>query len=669
MYQADVKQPGLTGVSQTGFEANAHELPPAFIEWQMSARREAYARIAGGKHPTRFGAHLPVAVTLNREGEFPIHTATKGTGFIPRAGYLERYIALFDDCLARCQGRPWKETLSERVAVARRFYEHPDHIDFRCLGLLEIFQGQTYRNLLANPCLSLHYTGDGPEYPSFQVNALAEVVGPEDKRFQFIYLARQLFEHDRFHIHQPNYPFGYVAWVQEVFDKSPFHGRAGRRIETWEQGRQEDQGRQAKSKIQIPKSEIKEILIPLDNSRYADTCINLALSLAEKTGARLTGSHVYAAKLHDDRFQQMEAGLPPQYQEPQELERQRRIHDSLITRGLQLISDSYLEVLAERCHAARIEFIGKRPEGKNYAMLVADINQSRYDLVVMGARGLGAEGEGSGGAGGITQNPKSRIQNLLGSVTERVARRSKADLLVVKSEAPLDGKIVVAVDGSAQSFAGVRLAVALARVTGAAVEAVAAFDPHFHSIAFRRLEGILSEEAGRVFRFKEQEKLHNEIIDQGIAKIYRDHLETARRLAADDGAGIESTLLEGKPYPAILAHLEKVRPSLLVVGRLGVHADEGLDLGATAENLLRLAPCHVLLVARTFDPLSGKRDRILKAMTEGVPWTAEALERLEHVPPFARSFARKAIDDYARQRGLTEVTPVVMAEARERIGM
>ncbi|MFQ5592820.1 MAG: universal stress protein, partial [Anaerolineae bacterium] len=252
-------------------------------------------------------------------------------------------------------------------------------------------------------------------------------------------------------------------------------------------------------------------------------------------------------------------------------------------------------------------------------------------------------------------------------VTERVARRSKTDLLVVKSVIPIGGKIVVAVDGSPQSFAGVRLAVALAEATGATVEAVAAFDPHFHTVAFRRLEGVLSEEAGQVFRFKEQEKLHNEIIDKGIARIYRDHLETARRIAADDGAGIDMTLLEGKPWPAILAHLEKVQPSLLVVGRLGVHADESLDLGATAENLLRLAPCHVLLVAREFNPTQD--EAALEAGAQRLPWTAEALERLQNVPEFARSFARKAIDDYARERGLSQVTPEIMAEARERIGM
>ena len=48
-------------------------------------------------------------------------------------------------------------------------------------------------------------------------------------RYEFLYWARQLFEHDSFHIQQPAYPSGYVFWVSEVFDKSPADG-GGRRI-------------------------------------------------------------------------------------------------------------------------------------------------------------------------------------------------------------------------------------------------------------------------------------------------------------------------------------------------------------------------------------------------------------------------------------------------------
>ena len=45
---------------------------------------------------------------------------------------------------------------------------------------------------------------------------------------------------------------------------------------------------------------------------------------------------------------------------------------------------------------------------------------------------------------------------------------------------------------------------------------------------------MLSTKAQKVFRFKEQEKLHEEIIDSGQAKIYTAHLEVAKKIAEDE---------------------------------------------------------------------------------------------------------------------------------------
>ncbi|MDP6943681.1 MAG: hypothetical protein QF464_05985, partial [Myxococcota bacterium] len=62
--------------------------------------------------------------------------------------------------------------------------------------------------------------------------------------------------------------------------------------------------------------------------------MDLTIALGKAYGAKVTGSHIYAAALHDVRFKQMEFTLPDEYKEETELEKQRRIHDTLITRGL-----------------------------------------------------------------------------------------------------------------------------------------------------------------------------------------------------------------------------------------------------------------------------------------------------------------------------------------------
>jgi hypothetical protein len=114
----------------------------------------------------------------------------------------------------------------------------------------------------------------------------------------------------------------------------------------------------------------------------------------------------------------------------------------------------------------------------------------------------------------------------------------------------------------------------------------------------------------------------------------------------------------------VLRHVTQVQPSLLVLGRTGLHADEGLDIGSTAENLLRLAPCHVLLVGRSFTPPCAEGR---EAMEEHLPWTPEALARLNRVPTFVRSMVHQAIENYARQHGHTVVEVAVVQEARQQL--
>ena len=387
----------------------------------------------------------------------------------------------------------------------------------------------------------------------------------------------------------------------------------------------------------------KKIYVPVDNSEYANHAIDLALTLAKPSSATLVGSHVYAAKMHDYRFKQMEYTLPEEYQDEAELERQRKIHDSLITLGLQLISDSYLDVLKARCEEASLPFEAKTFDGKHHKVLVDDIAQSDYDLVVMGALGIGAVKESQ-----------------LGSVCERVVRRVQRDVLVVKNfESPTAGeKILVGIDGSPQSFGGLKTAIELSKTYGKPIEAISVYDPFLHYIAFNGIVDVLSEQASKVFRFKEQEQLHEEIIDTGLAKIYQSHLEVARDIAREEGVDIELTLLPGKVFEKVLQHARKTQPWLLILGRIGIHSQrDEMDLGSNTENLLRLAPCHVLLSSSVYVPPLDQRAE------ESVVWTDEAEARMERVPPLVKGIARTAILRFAMEGGNSVVTSDIIEQA------
>ncbi len=318
------------------------------------------------------------------------------------------------------------------------------------------------------------------------------------------------------------------------------------------------------------------ILVAVDASDHSNRGVKDALDIAEIWQSRITGAHVYAARMHDQRFRQMEGGLPEKYQEEEELEKQRDIHDDLITKGLSVITDSYLDQVELGCRDRNIPYGARSLEGKNYMELVGEANSGLYDLLVLGSVGLGAV-------------QSSRI----GTVCERVVRRSTIDTLVVKNpeRSIKDGPIVVAIDGSELSNGGLLTGYTLAQEWGVPLHVISAYDPYYHYVAFNRIAAVLSEEAGKVFRFKEQEQLHEDIIDAGLAKIYQGHLEVAKSLADEMEITISTKLLDGKPYEVIGQYVNEVDAGLLILGKTGIHADEELDIGGQAENLLHNQGC------------------------------------------------------------------------------
>ena len=123
-----------------------------------------------------------------------------------------------------------------------------------------------------------------------------------------------------------------------------------------------------------------EIFVPVDNSQHSDWAVDRAIELARTSGGRITANHVYAARLHDVRFRQLETGLPAQFQTPEEIKKQRKIHDKLIEKGLQLIADSFLDQVGARCEQAGIALTRQLLEGINYEEIVREVNRGEGRL-------------------------------------------------------------------------------------------------------------------------------------------------------------------------------------------------------------------------------------------------------------------------------------------------
>ena len=391
------------------------------------------------------------------------------------------------------------------------------------------------------------------------------------------------------------------------------------------------------------------IYVPVDNSGHSNRAADCAVALGKSYGSKIVGCHVYAARMHDYRFKQMEFTLPDEYLVESELARQRKIHDSLITMGLELISDCYLERIEELAQGAGLELERRMMDGKHSTELLKDLAAAEdVDLVVLGAVGIG-------------RTKDSQI----GSVCGRVARETTKDTWVVKhvpeKDEPERDTILVAVDGSPESFGALQVGLELAKRFGKKLELVAVYDPYLHYAAFRGIAEVLTDRAAKVFRFEEQNQLHEEIIDTGLAEIYQSHLNVAAAMAREAEVEPIVTLLDGKAYQKVLDHARKTEPWVLVMGRIGIHSGEDEDtIGSNAENLLRLVPCDVLLTNRRVVP-----ELDLKA-SESIHWTPEAEERMGRVPEQVKGIARTAILRLAIEKGHSVVSSDLVTEAMDR---
>jgi nucleotide-binding universal stress UspA family protein len=428
--------------------------------------------------------------------------------------------------------------------------------------------------------------------------------------------------------------------------------------------------------------------------------VERAIELCQQSGGRITGNHVYAARLHDIRFRQLETGLPAQFQTPEEIKRQRKVHDKLIEKGLQLIADSFLDQLGKRCEAARVPLTRQLLEGINYEEIVKEVNRGegrlpgligfdpnraasydggangrgdvrlgddgrivaeeedpsakivgssgrRYDLVAIGAHGLGRQQ--------LSQ---------LGGVVARSLRGIEKDMLIVRDHTPLSGaRFLVCIDGSSYSYRAMRMALELAQAFGGSLYVCSAFDVEYHHVVFNNIKDVLSVQASKVFKFEEQEELHNNIIDKGLLKLCQANLKRAQVMAQEfPSVALTTQILVGKPFQVVMQWAEEIRPSLLVLARHGAHRIDGTDLGSQAENLVRLAPCNVLLIGTV-----GVRPEDIPWIEEdgvaSIPWAPEAEVRILRVPPFAQGIARKAVEEFVLEHGGDIVTNRLLDEA------
>jgi nucleotide-binding universal stress UspA family protein len=90
----------------------------------------------------------------------------------------------------------------------------------------------------------------------------------------------------------------------------------------------------------------------------------------------------------------------------------------------------------------------------------------------------------------------------------------------------------------------------------------------------------------------------DEIVETKAAENHKFHdvVEEARKIAKAKGIALKTEVVAGHPAASIVERVKGMKADLLIVGFMGHSALYERIIGSTADRLVRLAPCPVLVV-------------------------------------------------------------------------
>lgn len=144
-------------------------------------------------------------------------------------------------------------------------------------------------------------------------------------------------------------------------------------------------------------------------------------------------------------------------------------------------------------------------------------------------------------------------------------------------------RIVVGTDGSETAGEAVRQAVDLAKMSGAQLSVVSAYEP----VAERQVKDEQRDAPADV---------QHEIGPRENVNIV---LNAAAAIAKGEGVEVQTHPVDGDPAEAILSVAEETRADLIVVGNKGMTGARRFLLGSVPNKVSHHAPCSVIIVRTT----------------------------------------------------------------------
>lgn len=279
------------------------------------------------------------------------------------------------------------------------------------------------------------------------------------------------------------------------------------------------------------------ILVPTDGSETVNDVVDAALDLADHHDAVV--HLIYVADRNRPNFAAAEADG----------------RDSLLARGEKILEDP-----ARRARERDLDVITVVREGDPTSTIVEYADESGIDLVVMPTHG------------------RTGVNRLvLGSITERVVRKSEIPVLAIRPEATVrvsPERVLVPTDGSDVAAHALDTGIQVAKEYDAALELVHVIDT-----------GGLGPDVGSYVDIDRLQTRAEKLLEADV--------ETATAAGMTD---VEHTVEYGTPAKEIQRYVTENDVDLVV---MGTHGHTGLDrylLGSTTEKVLRTAPVPVLTV-------------------------------------------------------------------------
>lgn len=298
-----------------------------------------------------------------------------------------------------------------------------------------------------------------------------------------------------------------------------------------------------------------KILLATDGSPEADRALRAAVELSEKTGSDLY--IVHAAPMPSIHAMPERAAYVPEHAF-QELK-------GIAEREGQKVLEEQIQKVEEAGGRAAGSYLRV---GRSDEMIVGLAEEMGAGLVVMGSRGYG-----------------SLRRVLMGSVSDSVVRHAHCPVLVVRprglrERSMLEGRILLAVDGSKEASAAARVGVELAKSTGSDLHVTFGMStepeaPYPHPLAGERWSHSLEQAEQDARNFIE---------------------EQAKRIRDEAGVPVQAHFRLGRPDHEIVRLAEELDAGLIVMGSRGLGGIRRALMGSVSDSVVRHAHSSVLIV-------------------------------------------------------------------------